>query len=80
MIASPTGRNFLQDYMDLITSDRLTEQDLYNFIEKYTREFSGSGSDSYFQPDTPYDNGGNSDGDSLTTTTISMVAMTTMII
>ena len=31
MIASPTGRNFLQDYMDLITSDRLTEQDLYNF-------------------------------------------------
>ena len=48
MIASPTGRNFLQDYMDLITSDRLTEQDLYNFIEKYTREFSGSGSDSYF--------------------------------
>ncbi len=60
MIASPTGRNFLQDYMDLITSDRLTEQDLYNFIEKYTREFSGSGSDSYSQPDTPYDNGGNS--------------------
>ncbi|HJD30185.1 MAG TPA: DUF4190 domain-containing protein [Candidatus Blautia avicola] len=58
MIASPTGRNFLQDYMDLITSDRLTEQDLYNFIEKYTREFSGSDSDLYSQPEDPYyDNG-----------------------
>ena len=51
IIASPTGRNFLQDYMDLITSDRLTEQDLYNFIEKYTREFSGSDSDLYSQPE-----------------------------
>ena len=58
MIASPTGRNFLQDYMDLITSDKLTEQDLYNFIEKYTREFSGSDSDLYSQPEDPYyDNG-----------------------
>ena len=45
--------------MDLLTSDNITQQDLYNFIEKYTSEFSGSGSDSYSQPDTPYyDNGG----------------------
>ena len=58
-VSSPLGRSFLQDYMDLLTSDNITQQDLYNFIEKYTSEFSGSGSDSYSQPDTPYyDNGG----------------------
>ncbi len=60
VFSSPAGKSFFQDYMDLLTSDNLTEEDLYNFIEKYTNEFSGSGQDSYSQPDTPdYRNGEN---------------------
>lgn len=59
VFSTPTGRSFFQDYMDLITSDRITEQDLYHFIEKYTGEFSGSGTDSDSQSKSPYyDNGG----------------------
>ena len=58
VFSSPMGRSFFQDYMDLLTSDTITEQELYDFIEKYTGGISDYGSDSYSQPDTPYyDNG-----------------------
>ena len=51
VFSSPMGRSFFQDYMDLLTSDTITEQELYDFIEKYTGGISDYGSDSYSQPD-----------------------------
>lgn len=64
VFSSPMGRSFFQDYMDLLTSDTITEQDLYDFIEKYTDWTFDSGSDSYSQPDTPYyDSGDDAYGD-----------------
>src|SRR5699024_3854155 len=32
VFSSPMGRSFFQDYMDLLTSDTITEQELYDFI------------------------------------------------
>lgn len=57
LFSSPTGRSFIRDYIDLLTSDQITEQELYDFIDKYTGLFSDSGSGIYYEPDAPYDNG-----------------------
>lgn len=53
VLSSPTGQSIIRDYMNLITSDTLTEQDIYEFIQKYTDEFSqfDSGSSSSGIPD-----------------------------
>lgn len=33
--ATPEGRNFIQDYISLITSEDFTEEELYDFLYKY---------------------------------------------
>ncbi len=40
------GQSFLRDYLNLITSDHITDQDLYNFIQKYAGD-----PDSYYNYD-----------------------------
>lgn len=62
---SPEGKHFLSDYVSLFTSDSLTEEQLYDFLEKYgglENPYGDYGLEeedgSYLEPIEPYDNNG----------------------
>lgn len=57
VFSSPTAKNFLRDYVALFTSDYVTEQDIYEFLDKYTDQFSGSSQGDDSEPGSSYEDG-----------------------
>ncbi len=39
-LLSPEGSSFLSDYINILTDDNVSDEDLYNFLEKYLYEFN----------------------------------------
>ncbi len=40
-LLSPEGNSFLSDYLHILTDDNVSDEDLYNFLDKYLNNFSG---------------------------------------
>lgn len=40
-LLSPEGTSFLSDYLHILTDDNVSDEDLYNFLDKYLNNFSG---------------------------------------
>ena len=55
VFSTDRGREMLRDYMNLITSDTITQEDIYDFLEKYGA--SGYESDSSQDSNPGYGNG-----------------------
>lgn len=49
-LSTDRGRSFLHDYMDLITSGELDEENLYDFMEKYFPDYYNYSGDSLLIP------------------------------
>lgn len=58
-LSSDKGRMFLKDYMDLITSGEVTEEELSDFMEKYLPEYYDYDMDSFPDSTIPYDSDDN---------------------
>lgn len=52
-LISPEGSSFLTDYFHIISDDDLTDDELYDFLDKYLYEFNGdAGNDSWNSDDS----------------------------
>lgn len=57
VFATDKGQGFLRDYLDLITSDHVTDQDIYEFIQKYTGDADSYPENDRYLEDTFPDEG-----------------------